>query len=296
MIAKSLKIRLFFLLLIFIYSCGQYNFNGKILEKEKISFNNDYEKHFLQKIDMSTNDFVMYKITYLSDGLKVKGYFGKPKNLLFPHPAIIYNRGGNREFGKLTPLQLLKYIKYGYIVIGSQYRGNDGGEGREEFGGNDVNDVLNLIPILEDDKQVDRHRIYMVGYSRGGMMTYLALTKTDKIKAACVIGGIADLFMTEKNRPDMHPVLIDLIGGLSKNFPMKFKKRSAIYYADKINTPLLILHGDNDWRVNYKQSLKMANALKRNNKKYKIIIYSGGNHYLSNFYYESLIEQVFFLQ
>src|SRR5205085_227048 len=65
-------------------------------------------------------------------------------------PLIIYSRGGNREFGKLTAwsrLGFYTYVSNGFVVLASQYRGNDGGEGREEYGGADVRDVLNLIPL-----------------------------------------------------------------------------------------------------------------------------------------------------
>lgn len=266
--------------------------NGKIINQEKICFTNIIDREYLERRNISTNDFVLYKITYLSDGLKVKGYIGKPRPILFKRPAIIFNRGGNREFGKLRPVWLINYILYGYIVVGSQYRGNDGGEGKEEFGGKDINDVLNLIPLLKNDKDVDINRIYMVGYSRGGMMTYLALTKTDKIRSACVIGGISDLFMTEKNRPDMKSVFMDLIGGNSTQLPEEFKRRSAIYYANKIDTPILILHGESDKRVSYLQARKMADELKKYGKVYKLIIYPEGNHSLSNFYWQAFSEQM----
>ncbi len=87
----------------------------------------------------------MYSITYLSDGLKVKGLMVKPR-AQGEHPCIIFNRGGNRDFGALKvghAATLLGMIaSHGYIVIASNYRGNGGGEGLEEFGGSDVNDVL----------------------------------------------------------------------------------------------------------------------------------------------------------
>ena len=41
------------------------------------------------------------------------------------------------------------------MVVASQYRGNAGGEGKEEFGGKDVNDVLNLLPLLESLPKAD---------------------------------------------------------------------------------------------------------------------------------------------
>src|SRR3954470_13937080 len=85
--------------------------------------------------------FECQRIKYLSDGLKVVGYIWKPKNATGKKlPLIIYNRGGNREFAKLAPWMqygFYDFVSNGFVVIGSQYRGNDGGEGHEEFGGAD---------------------------------------------------------------------------------------------------------------------------------------------------------------
>ena len=72
------------------------------------------------------------------------------------------------------------------MVVASQYRGNDGGEGMEEFGGADVNDIFNLIPVLDQNPKADTSRIGMEGTSRGGMMTYLCLKRSCRFKAAVV--------------------------------------------------------------------------------------------------------------
>ena len=98
---------------------------------------------------------------------------------------------------------LCRIASWGYVVVASQSRGNAGGEGKEEFGGRDVDDVLNLLPLLASLPQADTTRIGMGGASRGGMMTYLALTRTEKIAAAVVISGLADAFENIASRPDM---------------------------------------------------------------------------------------------
>ena len=116
--------------------------------------------------------FECRRITYLSDGLKVVGFLWKPQDTAGKQfPLIIFNRGGNREFGKLTPwfhLGFYAYVSHGFVVLASQYRGNDGGEGREEYGGADVRDVLNLLPLARSLGYVDMHNVFMLGWSRGG--------------------------------------------------------------------------------------------------------------------------------
>lgn len=232
------------------------------------------------------NQIEIYHITYMSDGLKVKGYLAQPKASGI-YPAIIYNRGGNLEFGKLSCATLTFFATNGFVAIGSQYRGNDGGQGREEFGGEDINDVMNLIPILQTLPNVDASKIGMVGFSRGGMMTYLALKEQtlrglDDIKAACTVGGMADLFLMAENRQSMvTEVFIPLIGGTPSQIPQEYEARSATYWADKINVPLLIQHGEADWRVSVEEARKLAQELEKYGKNYKLITYPDDDHGLS---------------
>ena len=245
--------------------------NGKIISSEKMDLENIYK-----------DTVECYRIRYFSDGLEVVGFILKPKHIDQKLPVIIYNRGGNREFGKITTKRL-NYLSYlssnGYAVLASQYRGNDGGEGREEFGGSDINDVLNLIPMAESLPFIDSGRIVMLGYSRGGVMTYLAISNSTKIKAACVVGGVTDLIQNYNEREqDMKDVLIELIGGSPTEMEAEYIKRSAYYWPEKINAPVLIFHGENDWRVNKSQAEKLANKLNESGKPYELVIYPNGSH------------------
>lgn len=226
-------------------------------------------------------------ITYLSDGLKVKGLLVKPKTA-GEYPCVIFNRGGNRDFGALTighAAYLLGQIaKEGYIVIASQYRGNGGSEGQEEFGGKDVNDVLNLTEVLKEIEGADTDNIGMYGWSRGGMMTYIALTKTDKIKAAVVGGALADQYESIKDRPEMETaVLAELVPNYQANREEELTKRSAVQWADQFpkDVPILMLHGNADWRVKPEQSLKLAMQFEKYRVPYRLIMFEGGDHGIS---------------
>lgn len=239
----------------------------------------------LPNLSSIINSVNFYSITYLSDGLKVKGYLAIPKKS-GRYPCVIYNRGGNQDFGAITDMSLVRFLgelaSWGYVAIGSQYRGNMGGEGKEEFGGKEVNDVINLIPLLANFDKADTSRIGMWGWSRGGMMTYLALTKTCRIKAAIVGSGMADGFINTTKRPEMDSVFAALAPGYKTNRDSVLKTRSAVYFADKIcsTTPLLLLTGSADWRVSPEEQLKMVNKLYEIKHPIRFGFFEGGQHSL----------------
>ncbi|MBC7923492.1 MAG: S9 family peptidase [Ferruginibacter sp.] len=224
------------------------------------------------------------EITYLSDGLKVKGFLVTPRKS-GKYPCIIYNRGGNRDYGAITlsnqvPI-LARLASWGYVVVASQYRGNGGSEGREDFGGRDVQDVLNLIPLLAGLPQADASRIGMYGWSRGGMMTYLALTKTDKIRGAIIGAAPVDLVQYLERRPAMEKyVFAPLIPNYEANRTQELKARSAAYWPEQLckTTPILLLQGSADWRTNPEDALTMANKLYQSRHPFRLVFFEGGDH------------------
>ncbi len=245
------------------------------------------------------NTVTLEEIFYESDGLKVKAYLVTPKKpVKGGSPSIIYNRGGNREFGSLNEYKMVFIIarvaSWGYNVVASQYRGVDGGEGIEEFGGKDVNDVINLIPLIENLPNTDASKIGMYGWSRGGMMTYLTLMKTDRIKAAVVGGALSDLQMMDDSRDGEmgEYVFSELIPKYDTDKENVIRQRSAVYNAHKLckTTPILLLHGTADWRVVPEQSLNMALAMQKQKVPYRLIMYEGGDHGLNEF--DSEVDEV----
>lgn len=242
--------------------------NGKIVKQKQVKL-----KKYKDRVEC-------YRIKYLSDGLKVVGFVLKPK-VGSKFPVMIFNRGGNREFGKITKKKLT-YLAYlssnNYVVLASQYRGNDGGQGREQFGGKDIKDVLNLIPLAKSLPFTDPNRTVMYGISRGGMMTYLAIKEGAKIRAAAVVGGITDLIQTYKEREEaMKKVITELMG----SDRTEWKKRSAYYWPEKINVPVLILHGEDDWRVKVSQAKKLSEKLKKMGKVHELVTFPKGDHGLN---------------
>jgi dipeptidyl aminopeptidase/acylaminoacyl peptidase len=234
----------------------------------------------------STDHSEYYRLTYWSDGLKINGFLAYPLGA-GPYPAIIYNRGGAWDNGKLIGLEIVPFVETGYVAAASQYRGNAGSGGNEQFGWGEINDVLNLVPLLQALPNVDPARIGMMGGSRGGMVTYMALKTesmrgTHHIRAAVTVGGIADLFMWAKERPDIvEAIYLPLIGASPDDDFDAFEMRSATYWPELINTPLLLLHGEADDQVPVEQSQKLYRLLRRAGKTVKLITYPGDDHPLT---------------
>lgn len=260
---NRILVSIFFLLFI---SFG-FAQNGKILSKKlvdisktpiwnRISQDNKLHSDFeyLQKLDF-------YFITYESDSLIVKGIIVEPKKE-GKYPVVIFNRGGNRDFAQLTIATMIMYTsklaEQGYVIIGSNYREKD------EFGGTEINDVLILTETVKEIEKADSNCIGMFGWSRGGMMTYLALQKSDKIKTAIVGNGPTDMFGLINDRPEMESkVIAECVPYYEENKESELKKRSVVYWTDELdkNSSLLILCGTNDTRVNPEQADSVANKL-----------------------------------
>lgn len=226
-----------------------------------------------------------YRLTYLSDGLKIVGFLVKPRTDVSRLPVLIYNRGGNREFGKITGLlledELGPLAAKNYVVLASQYRGNDGGEGREDFGGDDVHDVLNLILLAKSLPYADPERIVMLGDSRGGLMTYLAIKSGAPLRAAAVVGAPSDLEASHEERESLARVLDELIGGTPHERLNDYRARSAYFWPERLTVPLLILHGEKDGRVPCVQSQKLAERLKSLDLPHRLVVFPEGDHDLN---------------
>lgn len=227
---------------------------------EKIAENDTLKKEYKH-----LNDVNFFVITYKSDSLLVNGIIATPKKE-GKFPVIIFNRGGNKEVGKVAKAKTLyalvfaasKLVKEGYVLMASCYREAD------EFGGKDINDVLNLMETAKEIEKADPSRIGMYGWSRGGMMTYLALKQSDKITTAVIGNGPSDLFQLIVDRPEMETgVCAKLIPDYQKNKEEELKKRSVVYWADELSksSSLLILCGTKDKRVNPNQAEKITKKL-----------------------------------
>lgn len=222
---------------------------------------------------------------YGSDGLKVAAYLWTPHGMTHGArlPVIVMLRGGNRDFAKFSAnsqRRMHAYTSAGFLVLGVQYRGVDGGEGKEEFGGADVHDVLNAIRLARNLPDADPRNIFLWGGSRGGMMLYLALRDGAKVNAAVALNALADLPLEAVRRPDVaRNVWADLIPGFADRGEQALRERSATFFIDRVETPpILILHGSADWRVDPDESLQIARKLQARRRPYALHVFENDVH------------------
>jgi dipeptidyl aminopeptidase/acylaminoacyl peptidase len=229
------------------------------------------------------------------DSLNIQGFCIKPASTDNNGPVVILNRGGSKDFGLFTKENLLDFFivkilcESGYTIICSNLRGNSISGGVDEFGGRDLDDLLELKNCITQLNCGNIDKIAVLGGSRGGLMTYLMLEKVKWIRAAIVIGALADFGRSLKERPETRQYW-------QSNFDLNEKevqKRSPILHTNcfAINTPILIMHGADDHRVNPLDSLEMCQELLKQHIVHKLIIFEGGSHDLAE-YEREVINQI----
>ncbi len=209
------------------------------------------------------------------------------------YPMIVNYYGGcnptSRTFEGRYPHHL--YAANGYVVLviipggsagfGQQHASrhvNTAGEGIAE-------DIIEGVKLFtENHPWVDASKIGCIGASYGGFMTQYLQTKTDLFAAAISHAGISDhtsywgegywgYSYSEVSMADSYPWShADL-----------YVKRSPLYNADKIHTPILFLHGDGDTNVPFGESIQMYTALKRLGRETAFVAVRGANHQITEF-------------
>ena len=250
-------------------------------------------------------DFEIRDIRYVSDGLTIRGMLIRPRNSGGKKwPAIIFNRGGTGDYGRIgnykVPckqesdsciyiVDLLMLAESGFVVIASDYRFHGPTGKRDEWGGQEVDDVLNLVPTLKAMAIVDPARLYMLGQSRGGTMTYIALKRGAPVRAAAVIAGPA--LLSADTQAFIHGDWFlkgnEWFDGAPKVWPdyahradEYYRERSAALWPENINVPVLIMHSRTDKLVPVTQALRMAEAMQSHDKVYSLVIYDSDGHAL----------------
>jgi len=131
----------------------------------------------------------------------------------------------------------------------------------------------------------DPERLGVQGTSYGGYATNLLITQTNRFKAAINISGKVNMvsFYTDSPRLGVRNIHApeksqDRLGATLWQQPQKYIQHSAVMFADRIKTPLLLMCGEQDHNVPPRQLMEMYYALRRLNKEVEWVSYTNGGH------------------
>ena len=234
------------------------------------------------------------------DGQQVPGWLFVPKNLdrTKKHPAIIWIHGDgvNQNYdGWHVQRNYAVYYSFhqyllqqGYVVFAPDYRGSIG-YGRDwrngvymDVGGKDAKDAWMSANYLKTLPYVDSDRIGVWGLSYGGFFTLIAMTDQPKLfRAGVDVAGVVD-YVTYYSDPYHGDWTASRIGTPQQN-PQVYANASPISHIDRLERPLLVLHGTSDVNVPYLESVWLIDeALKKGKGELlSYMMYPGEFHYFT---------------
>ena len=234
------------------------------------------------------------------DGQQVPAWLFVPKNLdrTRKHPAIVWIHGDgvNQNYdGWHVQRNYAVYYSFhqyllqkGYVVIAPDYRGSIGygNAWREgvymDVGGNDAKDAWMAANYLKTLSYVDSDRLGVWGLSYGGFFTLIAVTDQPKLyRAAVDVAGVADYAMYYED--PYHGSWTTSRIGTPEEHPKVYEQASPLSHVDRLERPLLVLHGTSDVNVPYLHSVRLVDELLKKGKGdlVSFMTYPGEFHYFT---------------
>lgn len=229
--------------------------------------------------------YELLRLTYRSDDLRVVAFVYRHKAAVGARPVIVYNRGSYVRQGAAPELLVPfhRMAEAGFVVVAPMYRGSEGAPGRDEMGGADLADLMNVRGVIASLPYADAASVFLFGESRGGMMALQALRDGFQALAAATVGTFTDLEAYLAEDPRAAAASAQIFPEFAATRPALVERRSALQWADRISAPLLIMHGGADTTVSPSHSLNLASALQRLGKPYELAIVAGARHVMDPF-------------
>ncbi|MCU0486605.1 MAG: S9 family peptidase [Anaerolineales bacterium] len=171
----------------------------------------------------------------------------------------------------------------GYAILRVNVRGSTGygkafrrGNYRD-WGGKDIQDLLSGVDHVISLGVADPQRMGIIGWSYGGYLAAATLTQTGRFCAAVIGAGMVNL-VSYANGHDSPGFLPFHFGGEVWEVADLLFERSPIVHVDRVTTPTLILHGENDQRVPIWQGYEFYNALTRSGCPAQMVVYPHTGH------------------
>jgi len=238
------------------------------------------------------------ELTYWTDfnGDTLRGMLCFPENFdeSKKYPVIIYFYEKYSEFlhdywlpsPSRSTINFPFYNSNGYIVFIPDINYSVGYPGKDAY-----NSIVSGTQHISNFQYVDKSKIGIQGQSWGGYQVAYLVTQTNLF--ACAMGGAVVSNMTSAyggirwqsgvSRMFQYEQTQSRIGGTLWNSRDKFIENSPIFYADRVQTPLLLMHNDADGAVPWYQGIEYFVALRRLQKPVWLLNYNGDNHNLTKF-------------
>jgi dipeptidyl aminopeptidase/acylaminoacyl peptidase len=278
------------------YNGQGYNYAGRgyvlDLKTKKNTLIGDPSAERFANIELGKSE--PWKFT-ASDGTVIDG------NIIYPphfdenktYPAIIYYYGGTlptqRTITHAYSPQLFAsrdYVVYVLNPSGTTGYGQEFAARHVNAWGNyTANDIIEgVTKFAEEHPFVNKEKIGCIGASYGGFMTQYLQTLTPLFAAAVSHAGISNVtsYWGEGYWGYSYSA-VAAADSYPWNNPELYTKHGSLFNADKINTPLLLLHGTADTNVPIGESIQLFNALKVLNKTVEFVSVDGENHYIMDF-------------
>ncbi|GAB3558057.1 S9 family peptidase [Spirosoma fluminis] len=229
-----------------------------------------------------------------TNGTKLEGLLYKPEGFdaKTKYPMLVYFYERNAEtlndYRVPAPSRSTINIPYcvsnGYLVFVPDIVYTTG-----QPGPNAYDCVVPGVLSLLDRGFVDRDRIGIQGQSWGGYQTAYIITRTNLFRAAEAGAPVANMtsayggirWETGVSRAFQYEKTQSRIGGTLWDKPMNYIENSPLFYANRVQTPLLIMANDADGAVPWYQSIELFSALRRLNKPSWMLVYNGEGHNLT---------------
>lgn len=230
-----------------------------------------------------------------AEGTAIDGYITYPPEFdaSKQYPLIVYYYGGTSpsQKGISNPYSPQLFASRGYVVYTLNPSGTTGYG--QEYSARHVNawgkytarDIIDATKALCDSHAfIDKDKIGCLGASYGGFMTQYLQTQTDMFAAAVSHAGISNVTSYWGEGWWGHSYNgVAAADSYPWSNPDLFTKQGSLFNADKIHTPLLLLHGTVDTNVPIGESIQLFNALRILGRPVEFIGVDGENHFISNY-------------
>lgn len=224
------------------------------------------------------------------DGIELEGWLLRPPDFDPRHryPLVLEVHGGpHGQYGWAFTHEFQVLAGQGLLVFYLNPRGSDGyGEAFKravvgDWGGRDHEDLISALDQLIDRTGfVDTERLGVAGGSYGGYMTNWIIGHTRRFRAAVSMRSICNL-VSDHAQHDIVPWFLLEVGPAEWPDPQELWRRSPLRYVADIHTPLLLLHGEADYRCPISQAEELFGALRLLGREVVMVRFPGESHDLS---------------